>query len=161
MGIKNSFGGGITLRRRMMMLAEMGEEEMAKEFKMVDTILFTPGEKTKNIDMSAYGYTEFLIRGNIPKTANSTYFRIGAGDYNAIPTKHGTDAYAAELVAHVYIIDGKLLGFMGFDSGWANGNVSGLMVPTPRSAAPTTSIKISFYPFVEGDEQAVIEIYGR
>lgn len=155
----NLFGGGLPLLRRRIMSPEQ-EGDSVKEFRLIDTISLTPDEQHKDIDMSVYGCTEFFICGNIPKTANSTYFRIGIGDLNLITPRNGTDVYAVELVAYVCIINGKALGFAGFDSGWSNGQTIGPMIPTPRST-PTTRIKIAFYPYVTGDEQAILEIYGR
>ena len=131
------------------------------EFKLLDTVTFTPSEKKKYIGLSKYGCTEFLIHGNIPKTSNTTLFKIGIGDFNGFAPKNNNDVYAAEMVAHVHIVDGIAMGFVGYESGWNGGNVIGALMNSPRSTAPGANIVMSFYPFVEGDEQAVIEIYGR
>lgn len=148
------------MRRRLMMLLEQEEEEMA-EFKLLDTVTLTPSEKQKQFDLSTYGYTEFLIHGNIPKTSNATLFRIGIGGVNLLTPKNNSDVYAVEVIAHVHIVDGIAIGFVGYDSGWSNGNVTGVLMNTPRPATQGTEMKMSFFPYVEGDEQAVIEIYGR
>lgn len=129
-------------------------------FKLVDTVTITPSEKQKDIDLSTYGCAEFLLHGNIPKTSNTTLFRIGIGEINYVSPRNNNDVYAAEMTAYVYIINGIAMGFAGFDSGWGGGNVSGIIVPSPRSVS-TTLMKLGFYPYVSGDEQAVIEIYGR
>ena len=148
------------MRRRLLMAMGMEEKEMA-EFKLLDTVTFTPSEKKKYIGLSKYGCTEFLIHGNIPKTSNTTLFKIGIGDFNGFAPKNNNDVYAAEMVAHVHIVDGIAMGFVGYESGWNGGNVIGALMNSPRSTAPGANIVMSFYPFVEGDEQAVIEIYGR
>lgn len=148
------------MRRRLMMAMEMEDKEMAG-FKLLDTVIITPSERQKYIDLSTYGYTEFLIHGNIPKTSNTTLFRIGIGSFNVVEPKNNNDVYAVEMIAHVHIVDGIVIGFAGYDSGWSNGNVIGALMNTPRLTAPGTKMQISFYPYVEGDEQAVIEIYGR
>lgn len=152
--------GGELMRRRLMMAMGMEEKEMA-EFKLLDTVTLTPSEKSKQIDLSTYGCTEFLIHGNIPKTSNTTLFRIGIGSLNQISPKNTNDVYPVEMIAHVYIADGIAMGFVGYESGWSGGNAIGAIMNSPRSTAPGAYMQMSFYPYVEGDEQAVIEIYGR
>ena len=117
--------------------------------------------RKKQINLSTYGCTELLIHGNIPKTSNSSRFIIGIGEVNSIQTANNSDVYPVEMIAHVYIADGIVMGFVGFESGWSNGNKIGALMNSPRSTAPGAEMRISFYPYVEGDEQAVIEIYGR
>ena len=148
------------MRRRLMMAMEMEEDEMA-ELKLLDTVTFTPSEQIKQIDLSTYGCTEFLIHGNIPKTSNSTRFIIGIGGINSIQPANNNDVYAVEMIAHVHIINGIAMGFAGFESGWSGGNKIGVIMNSPRVTAPGAYMKMSFYPYVKGDEQAVIEIYGR
>ena len=148
------------LMRRIMMAMEMEDKDMA-EFKLLDTVTLTPSERQKQFDLSTYGYTEFLIHGNIPKTSNTTLFRIGIGSLNSFAPKNNSDVYAVEMIAHVHIVDGIAIGFVGYDSGWSGGNVIGALMNTPRLTAPGVNMNITFYPYVEGDEQAVIEIYGR
>lgn len=148
------------MRRRLMMAMEMEEKGMA-EFKLLDTVTITPSENRKDIDLSKYGCTEFLIHGNIPKTSNTTSFRIGIGAINQIQPVNNNDVYAVEMIAHVHIINGIAMGFAGFESGWSNGNKIGALMNSPRSTAPGANIVMSFYPYVGGDEQAVVEIYGR
>ena len=148
------------MRRRLLMAMGMEEKEMA-EFKLLDTVTFTPSEKKKYIGLSKYGCTEFLIHGNIPKTSNTTSFRIGIGENNQIQPANNNDVHAVEMIAHVHIVGGIAIGFVGYESGWGGGNKSGALANSPRSTAPGANIVMSFYPFVEGDEQAVIEIYGR
>lgn len=148
------------MRRRIMMAMEMEDKEMA-EFKLLDTVTITPSERQKQIDLSTYGHTEFLIHGNIPKTSNTTSFRIGIGSINSVTPKNNNNVYAVEMIAHVHIVDGIAMGFAGYDSGWSKENVIGALMNTPRLEAPGTNMNIAFYPYVEGDEQAVIEIYGR
>ena len=131
------------------------------EFKLLDTVTLTPSERKKQIDLSTYGCTEFLIHGNIPKTSNTTLFKIGIGENNQIQPANNNDVYPVEMIAHVHIINGIAIGFVGFESGWSNGNKIGALMNSPRSTAPGAEMRISFYPYVEGDEQAVIEIYGR
>lgn len=137
----------------------MEDEDMAG-FKLVDTVTITPSEKQKSIDLSTYGCAEFLLHGNIPKTSNTTLFRIGIGGINNISPKNNNDVYAVEMIAHVHIINGIAMGFAGFESGWSNGNAIGALVSSPR-AETKTLLNLNFYPYVDGDEQAVIEIYGR
>lgn len=151
--------GGELMRRRLMMAMGMEEEEMAS-FKLVDTVTITPREKQKNIDLSTYGCEEFLLHGNIPKTSNTTLFRIGIGGMNNISPRNNNDVYAVEMIAHVHIINGIAMGFVGFESGWSNGNAIGALVSSPR-AETKTLLNLTFYPYVSGDEKAVIEIYGR
>ena len=148
------------LMRRIMMAMGMEDKEMA-EFKLLDTVTITPSKRIKYIGLSKYGCTEFLIHGNIPKTSNSTSFRIGIGETNTFAPVNANDVYAVEMIAHVYIADGIAMGFAGYESGWGGGNKIGALMNSPRSTAPGANIVMSFYPFVEGDEQAVIEIYGR
>lgn len=131
------------------------------ELKLLDTVTLTPSEKIKKIDLSTYGCTEFLIHGNIPKTSNTTSFKIGIGGANSIQAANNSDVYPVEMIAHVYIADGIAMGFAGYESGWNNGNKIGVLMNSPRSTAPGTTILMSFFPYVKGDEQAVIEIYGR
>lgn len=147
------------LMRRRMMAIGMEEKEMA-EFKLLDTVTLTPSEKNKQIDLSTYGCTEFLIHGNIPKTSNSTRFIIGIGGMNNVSPRNNNDVYAVEMIAHVHIINGIAMGFTGFESGWSNGNAIGALVSSPR-AETKTLLNLTFYPYADGDEQAVIEIYGR
>lgn len=142
-----------------MMAMGMEEEEMAS-FKLVDTVTITPSEKQKNIDLSTYGCEEFLLHGNIPKTSNTTLFRIGIGRMNNVSPRNNNDVYAVEMIAHVHIINGIAMGFAGFESGWSNGNAIGALVSSPRVETKTL-LNLTFYPYVDGDEQAVIEIYGR
>ena len=130
-------------------------------FKLLDTVTFTPSERTKYIGLSKYGCTEFLIHGNIPKTLNATSFRIGIGEINSVSPSSTNDVHAVEMIAHVHIVDGIAMGFAGYDSGWGGGNVIGALMNSPRTTAPGANMKMSFYPYVGGDEQAVIEIYGR
>lgn len=153
-------GGDGMIRRRLLSVLGMEEDEMA-ELKLLDTITFTPSERIKKIDLSTYGCTEFLIHGNIPKTSNTTSFRIGIGGVNLIQAANTSDVYPVEMIAHVYIADGIAMGFVGFESGWSNGNKIGVLMNSPRSTAPGADMKMSFFPYVKGDEQAVIEIYGR
>ena len=148
------------IRRRLLSELGMEDKDMA-EFKLLDTVTLTPSERIKRIDLSTYGCTEFLIHGNIPKTSNSTRFKIGIGEFNSIQSSNNIDVQPVEMIAHVYIADGIAMGFAGFESGWANGNKIGAIMNSPRSTAPGATILMAFYPFVEGDEQAVIEIYGR
>ena len=131
------------------------------EFKLLDTVTLTPSEKEKQINLSTYGCTEFLIHGNIPKTSNTTLFGIGIGRLNRISPTSNSDVYAVEMICHVYIVDGIAIGYAGYDSGWKNENAIGALMNTPRSKTQGTNMLISFYPYVKGDEQAVIEIYGR
>ncbi|MCI5868908.1 MAG: hypothetical protein MR224_05285 [Dorea sp.] len=131
------------------------------EFKLLDTVTLTPSEHKKQIDLSTYRCTEFLIHGNIPKTSNTTLFRIGIGEMAPFTPRNNSDVYAVEMIAHVHIADGIAMGFAGYESGWSGGNAIGAIMNTPRSTAPGAYMQMSFYPYVEGDEQAVIEIYGR
>lgn len=153
-------GGDGMIRRRLLSELGMEEDEMA-EFKLLDTVTFTPSEKRKYISLSKYGCTEFLIHGNIPKTSNTTSFRIGIGENNQIQPVSNNDVHAVEMIAHVHIVGGIAIGFVGYESGWGGGNKTGALANSPRSTEPGAEIAMSFYPFVEGDEQAVIEIYGR
>lgn len=152
--------GGELMRRRLMMAMGMEDKEMA-EFKLLDTVTITPSERIKYIGLSKYGCTEFLIHGNIPKTSNTTSFRIGIGENNQIQPTSNNDVHAVEMIAHVHIVGGIAIGFVGYESGWGGGNKIGALANSPRSTAPGANIVMSFYPFVEGNEQAVIEIYGR
>ena len=136
------------------------DKEMA-EFKLLDIVTLTPSERQKLINLSTYGCTEFLMHGNIPKTLNTTSFRIGIGEMNSVSPSNTNDVYPVEMIAHVYIADGIAMGFAGYESGWGGGNKTGVIMSSPRSTAPIAYMKMSFYPYVEGDEQAVIEIYGR
>ena len=138
----------------------MEDEEMA-EFNLLDTVTLTPSEAQKLINLSTYGCTEFLIHGNIPKTSNTTLFGIGIGEMSRISPRNNSDVYAVEMIAHVHIADGIAMGFVGYESGWSGGNAIGAIMNSPRSTAPGAYMEMSFYPYVEGDEQAVIEIYGR
>ena len=156
----SELGGDGMIRRRLLSELGMEEDEMA-ELKLLDTVTFTPSEQIKQIDLSTYGCTEFLIHGNIPKTSNSTRFIIGIGGVNSIQAANNSDVYPVEMIAHVHIVDGIAMGFVGYESGWSNGNKIGAIMNSPRETAPGTTIRMSFYPYVEGDEQAVIEIYGR
>lgn len=142
------------------MVMGMEEKEMA-EFKLLDTVTLTPSEKKKLINLSTYGCTEFLMHGNIPKTLNTTSFRIGIGEVSTFNPVNDSNVYPVEMIAHVYIVDGIAMGFAGYDSGWGGGSKVGTIMNSPRSTAPGTNMRIEFYPYVEGDEQAVIEIYGR
>lgn len=156
----SELGGEGMIRRRLLSELGMEEEEMA-EFKLLDTVTITPIEKRKYIGLSKYGCTEFLIHGNIPKTSNTTSFRIGIGENNQIQPTSNNNAHAVEMIAHVHIVGGIAIGFVGYESGWGGGNKTGVLANSPRSTAPGADMLISFYPYVEGDEQAVIEIYGR
>lgn len=149
------------MRRRLMMMAMGMEEKEMAEFKLLDTVTLTPSEQKKQIDLSTYGCTEFLIHGNIPKTSNTTLFRTGIGEIVSFAPRNNSDVYAVEMIAHVYIADGIAMGFVGYESGWSGGNAIGVIMNSPRVTAPGTNMNILFYPYVEGDEQAVIEIYGR
>ena len=153
-------GGDGMIRRRLLSELGMEEDEMA-EFKLLDTVTITPSERRKRIGLSKYGCTEFLMHGNIPKTSNTTSFRIGIGEINSVSPINTNDVYPVEMIAHVYIADGIAMGFVGYESGWSGGNKIGVLANTPRSTAPEAIIVMSFFPYVEGDEQAVIEIYGR
>ena len=153
-------GGDGMIRRRLLSELGMEEEEMA-EFKLLDTVTLTPSEKSKQIYLSTYGCTEFLIHGNIPKTSNTTLFRIGIGSSNSVVPRNNNDVYAVEMIARVYIVDGIAIGYAGYDSGWSNGSTIGALMNTPRSTTQGTNMLISFYPYVSGDEKAVIDIYGR
>ena len=117
--------------------------------------------RKKQINLSTYGCTELLIHGNIPKTSNSSRFIIGIGEVNSIQTANNSDVYPVEMIAHVYIADGIVMGFVGFESGWSNGNKIGALMNSPMLTAPGADMKMSLFPYVEGDEHAVIEIYGR
>lgn len=150
-------GGELMERRRVL---ESEGESMMNDWKLIDTIQITPSNKTKDVDLSTYGYKSFLIHGDIPKTANETYFRCGVGDINSIQSKNSNKTYASEMIANIDIIDDRIVGFCGFDQGWGNTNVCGVLLPTPRANA-TKSLVFSFYPFVQGDEEAVIKVYGR
>ena len=141
------------------MATEMEDEDMIG-FKLVDTVTITPSEKQKYIDLSTYGCTEFFMHGNIPKTLNNTSFIIGIGNLNNVQNRTRSDVYSAEMTAHVCVLNNVAMGFAGFETGWSNGNTSGTLIPSPRSEEKTLML-FSFYPYVDGGEQAVIEIYGR
>lgn len=144
-------------RRRVL---ESEGESMMNDWKLIDTIQITPSNKTKVVDLSTYGYKSFLIHGDIPQTANETYFRCGVGEINNIATKNSSKINASEMIANLDIIDDRIVGFCGFDDGWNNSNKCGVLLSTPRLNA-TKNIVFSFYPFVQGDEEAVIKIYVR
>ena len=130
------------------------------DWKLIDTIQMTPSNQIKSVDLSTYGHKSFLIHVDIPKTANETYFRCGVGDINSIQSKNSNKTYASEMIANLDIIDDRIVGFCGFDQGWGYANTCGVLLPTPRANA-TKNLVFSFYPFVQGDEEAVIKIYGR
>lgn len=136
------------------------EENSMNNWKLIDTIQMTPSNRTKAVDLSTYGYKSFLIHADIPKTANETYFRCGVGNINDIQSKRSNKEYEAEMIANLDIIDDRIVGFCGIDQGWANTNACGVLLPTPRENA-TKNLVFSFYPFVQGDEEAVIKVYGR
>lgn len=136
------------------------EENSMNNWELIDTIQMTPSNRTKVVDLSIYGYKSFLIHVDIPKTANETYFRCGIGDMNSIQSKNSSKTYASEMIANLDIIDDRIVGFCGFDQGWSNSNICGVLLPTPRANA-TKNLTFSFYPFVQGDEEAVIKVYGR
>lgn len=120
-------------------------------------------KKNKYIHLDSYECTEFLIHGEIPKTENNTTFNIGIGQgalASASPA-NGANVYSAEMYAHIYKLDSKLVGFVGFESGWSNGSKTAPLLKSPRVTAETATLKVQFYPFVSGDEQAVLKIYGR
>lgn len=135
-------------------------ESAMNDWELIDTITITPAEKNKGIDFSKYKYKTFVLHGDIPKTSNETYFRCGVGNMNVVQSKNSNKTYASEMVAKIDIIDNRIIGFCGFDQGFGGTNVCGTLMPTPRQEA-TTSINFSFYPYVDGNEEAVIKVYGR
>ena len=130
------------------------------DWKLIDTITITPAQRIKGIDFSKYKYKTFMLHGDVPKTSNETYLRCGIGTINGVQSKYSNKIYASEMVAKIDIIDNRIIGFCGFDQGFGGTNVCGTLMPTPRQEA-TTSINFSFYPFVDGNEEAVIKVYGR
>lgn len=139
----------------------LGEVESAmNDWELIDTITIKPAQKNKGIDFSKYKYKTFMLHGDIPKTSNETYFRCGVGNINVVQSKNSNKVYASEMVAKIDIIDNRIIGFCGFDQGFGGTNVCGTLMPTPRQEA-TTSIIFAFYPYVDGNEEAVIKVYGR
>ena len=130
------------------------------DWELIDTITITPAQRTKEIDFSKYKYKTFMLHGDIPKTNNETYFRCGAGKINGVQSEYSNKIYASEMVAKIDIINNRISGFCGFDQGFSNTNVCGTIMPTPRQKA-ITSITFAFYPYVDGNEEAVIKVYGR
>ena len=135
-------------------------ESAMNDWELIDTITITPAQRIKGIDFSKYKYKTFMLHGDIPKTSNETYFRCGVGSMNIVQSKNSNKVYASEMVAKIDIIDNRIIGFCGFDQGFGGTNVCGTLMPTPRQEA-TTSIIFSFYPYVDGNEEAVIKVYGR
>lgn len=150
-------GGELMERRRVL---ESEGENMMNDWKLIDTIQITPSNQKKSVDLSTYGYKSFLIHGDIPKTANETYFRCGVGDINNVKSINSNKTYASEMIANIDIIDDRIVGFCGFDQGWAGSNICGALLQTPR-VNDAKNLVFSFYPFVQGDEEAVIKVYGR
>ena len=144
------------LGRRMLMT----QEAEMDNFTLLETFTITPSEKKKHIHLDNYECTEFLIYGEIPKTENTTTFNIGVQE-GSTAAPAGSNINATEMYAHIYKIDNKLIGFVGFESGWSNGNKASVLLKSPRITAETATLKVQFYPFVSGDEQAVLKIYGR
>ena len=146
------------MERRRTLVSE--EESAMNDWELIDTITITPALRIKGIDFSKYKYKTFMLHGDIPKTNNETYFRCGVGNINGVQSKNSNKTYASEMVAKIDIIDNRIIGFCGFDQGFGGTNVCGTIMPTPRQEA-TTSIIFSFYPYVDGNEEAVIKVYGR
>lgn len=135
-------------------------ESTMNDWELIDTITITPAQRIKGIDFSKYKYKTFMLHGDIPKTSNETYLRCGVGTMNVVQSKNSNKVYASEMVAKIDIIDNRIIGFCGFDQGFGGTNVCGTLMSTPRQEA-TTSINFSFYPFVDGNEEAIIKVYGR
>lgn len=144
------------MERRRILGSEV--ESAMNDWELIDTITITPAEKNKGIDFSKYKYKTFMLHGDIPKTSNETYFRCGVGNMNVVQSKNSNKTYASEMVAKIDIIDNRIIGFCGFDQGFGSTNVCGTLMPTPRQEA-TTSIKFSFYPYVDGNEEAIIKVW--
>lgn len=146
------------MERRRTLRSEV--ESVMNDWELIDTITITPAEKNKEIDFAKYKYKTFLLHGDIPKTNNETYLRCGVGNINVVQPKYSNKTYASEMVAKISIVDERIVGFCGFEQGFGGANVCGTLIPSPRSGA-TTSIKFSFYPYVDGSEKATIKVYGR
>ena len=146
------------MERRRILGSEV--ESAMNDWELIDTITITPAEKNKVIDFSKYKYKTFMLHGDIPKTSNETYFRCGVGNINIVKSKNSNKVYASEMVAKIDIIDNRIIGFCGFDQGFGGANVCGTLMPTPRQEA-ITSITFAFYPYVDGNEEAIIKVYGR
>lgn len=67
MGNENLFGGGT--RRRMMLMTRMEEDDMTKEWKLLDTVDFAETE-SKEYDVD--GITEIFVQGNLLKCESDT-----------------------------------------------------------------------------------------
>ena len=144
------------LGRRMLMTQEAERDN----FTLLETFTITPTESKKYIHLGDYECTEFLIYGEIPKTENTTTFNMGVEEIACATAPAGSNIYAMEMYAHIYKIGDKLVGFVGFESGWDKRGTSALL-KSPRITAESATLKVQFYPFVSGDEQAVLKIYGR
>ena len=96
---------------------------------------------------------------DVPKTENETYFRIGIGNMYSLQTPHACNIYSSQVYAIIHKIDENYYGFATMNDGWAGGEVTTGIIPTPRTEEKY--LALSFYPYVSGDEETVIKIYGR
>ena len=134
-------------------------EPITNDIELLDTIILTPSQKNININLDEYNKKEYFVLVDVPKTENETHFRIGIGDIYILKSPHATNIHSLQVYAIIHKIDVNYYGFATMNDGWSGGAVSAGIIPTPRTEKKYLSL--SFYPFVSGDEEAVIKIYGR
>lgn len=134
-------------------------DPITNDIELLDTIILTPSQKQININLDEYNKKEYFVLVDVPKTENKTYFRIGIGNVYSLQAPHACNIYSSQVYAIIHKIDVNYYGFATINDGWSGGTVTAGIIPTPRTEEKY--LALSFYPYVSGDEEAVIKIYGR
>lgn len=132
---------------------------ITNDIELLDTIILTPSQSQINKNLDEYNKKEYFVLVDVPKTENETYFRIGIGNIYSLQTPHACNIYSSQVYAIIHKIDKNYYGFATMNDGWSRGEVTTGIIPTPRTEEKY--LALSFYPYVSGDEEAVIKIYGR
>lgn len=132
---------------------------ITNDIELLDTIILTPSQKQINKNLDEYNKKEYFVLVDVPKTENETYFRIGIGNMYSLQTPHACNIYSSQIYAIIHKIDKNYYGFATMNDGWSGGEVTTGIISTPRTEEKY--LALSFYPYVSGDEEATIKIYGR
>ena len=130
------------------------------EMSLLATYVLTPSDRNIKVDMASFGVSNFFVEYALPvKTSNSAnlYIMNAAAIGTDVASMNSNPFYGFSVFK---IVDSCIYGVTSCYTGFSTPTVYGINGATRNTTTDKTSILIQIYPFVEGDEELTIKIWG-
>ena len=127
---------------------------------LLATYVLTPSERGINIDMASFGYENLFMEIALPvKTANTTniYVMNAAAIGQQLLGANSNPFYG---YGAFKIVDSCIYGCVQLWNGFTAATTASVNGKTRNTTGDQTSLRIQLYPYVDGDEELTIKIWG-